>query len=102
MTSNHTLTQKDLKLDFGWSEYLTRVICRNLQFTWQKGVKQYALRDIEATINQKLEQHRTRTTTRNVLINTLERLEGRSNIIEVNFLGKLSRKENRGKGYVLN
>ncbi|NEO83008.1 MAG: hypothetical protein F6J87_01930 [Spirulina sp. SIO3F2] len=93
MNIDNVLTQQDLIDTFGWSRYLTRTICQNINAARHNGIKQYPVSEIRESVAVNLENPRTRKTTKNILVNTLERLEGRSNVIEVNFLGKLSRKE---------
>jgi|SRR5919202_4220452 hypothetical protein len=87
------LTQLDLKA-FGISDYLVREICRGLKFSQIKGgVKEYKLLDIKASIEKKLSQAQTRPKTRKDLQIVLDSLESKSNIVEVDFLKKLTPKE---------
>lgn len=93
MNTKATLTQRTLQQEFGWSRYLTRTICQGLDFMWLKGVKQYAADDLQAAISIRLNRPRLQQKNKNILTNTLNRLEGRSNLIEVDFLRKLSPRE---------
>ncbi|MEM8638222.1 MAG: hypothetical protein AAGG51_05290 [Cyanobacteria bacterium P01_G01_bin.54] len=93
MNIEDTLTQKDLHRDFGWSRYLIRTICRNLDYTWLQGVKQYVVADLQASIKTHLNRPKTQQQTKNILTNALNHINGDTNVVKVDFLRKLSTKE---------
>ena len=85
-----SLTQLHLK-SFGVSNYLVRQIVKGLKFSQATGgFKEYALPDVKASIEAKLSNAKTKPKSREQLERVLSRLEGESNIIEVDFLKRLS------------
>lgn len=89
MNSNDTITQKELQARFGWSQYLARKICRGMDFVWHERRKHYGIDDIRESITARLTQPKLRKKTQTILSNTLDRLDGKSNVVEVDFLNKL-------------
>lgn len=88
------LTQADLRaLDF--SEYLIGEICKSLDFVrLERGVKGYKPSDLKGAIEKKLSQPKTKSKTRENLRAALNIIDKQyNNVIEVDFLRKLSSEE---------
>lgn len=93
MTQTNTITQRELQNRFGWSRYLTQKVCTGLEAARFNDVKHYCLEDIQSAITTYLERPKLHKKTRILLNNTSDRLEGKSNVIEVDFLKKFSFEE---------
>ncbi|GAX37661.1 hypothetical protein [Nodularia sp. NIES-3585] len=86
-------TKTDLKA-IGFSEYLIKDICKGLAFVFlEVGVRGYNRSDLKAAIMNKLSQTNIRLQTRKNLQTALSLVDEKSNVIEVDFLGKLTLEE---------
>jgi hypothetical protein len=87
------VTQSDL-ISLGFSHYLVRKICKDLEFNYIKGgVKAYKSIDIKKSIKQKLAESKFKPKNRESLEKFLYLLEGQSNVIEVDFLTNLTQEQ---------
>ena len=87
------ITQSDLQ-SLGFSGYWIRKICKGLAFSRMKsGAKLYKRAEVKASIEEKISQPRIQPKTKEHLQVALDLLDGKSNVIEVDFLKNLSRKE---------
>lgn len=90
---NASLTQSDLK-KYGLSDYLVKQIVGNLKPVGTVlRAKTYSQGDIEAAIAAKISKPRTKPKTRKTLQEALLSIQGKSNVIHVDFLKKLSPQE---------
>ncbi len=84
------LTKADLKA-LGFSVYLIKVICKGLTFVQIKsGVRRYNCSDLKEAVMNKLSQTKIQPQTRESLQVVLSLVDDKSNVIEVDFLGKLT------------
>jgi hypothetical protein len=87
---SHLLTKADLR-SFAFSEFLIREICKDLNFvTIEKGLRGYKSVDIKEAIINKLSQAKIKPRTHEILQIALSLMADTSNVIEVDFLSKLS------------
>jgi hypothetical protein len=87
------LTKEDLKA-LGFSTYLIQSICKGLPFVYQESkVKGYNYSELKEAIMQKLSQAKIKPQTRENLQIALSLLDDKSNVIEVDFLNKLTLEE---------
>lgn len=87
------LTQSDLRY-LGFTDYLIREICKVLVFTCRKNrQKLYKRSEIIASIQEKISKPKIKPQTRERLQVALAILNGKSNVIEVDFLKKLKPQE---------
>lgn len=90
---NVNLTQSDLK-KYGLSDYLVKEIVATLKPVGTLlRAKTYSQGDIEAAIAAKLSKPRTKPKTRKILQGVLLSIQGKNNVIQVDFLKKLSPQE---------
>jgi hypothetical protein len=83
------ITKLELK-SLGLNDYLIREIVKGLNADNTNGFNLYFVSDIANSIKEKLAKPKTKETTRKKLQNVLEYLDGKSNVIEVDFLKQLT------------
>ncbi|MBD2142031.1 hypothetical protein H6F39_11835 [Anabaena sp. FACHB-1250] len=86
------ITRKHLK-NWGWTDYLIKEICQKLQFSNMDGLKSFRVSDIKESILEKIDSPRITDATQKRLLFVLDKIEGNDNLIEADFLGKLSFEE---------
>lgn len=90
---SNLLTKADL-ISLGFSKYLTREVCKGLaSVSMEKGTKAYTKIDLKNAIVKKLSQDTIKPLTRENLQVALSVVSEKSNLIEVDFLRKLSSEE---------
>jgi hypothetical protein len=86
------ITRQDLK-NWGWTNYLIKEICQQLQFSNLDGLKSFRASDVKESILEKIDNPKITEITKKRLIFVLDKIEGEDNLIEADFLGKLSFEE---------
>lgn len=84
-----SISKLELK-SLGLTAYLIREIVKGLKADHTNGFNLYALSDLTNSIKEKLENPKIKDTTREKLQKVLDYLEGKSNVVEVDFLSKLT------------
>lgn len=94
MSKDLTLLTKADLTSLGFSEYLVREVCKGLNsVSLEKGIRGYAQTDLKDAIINKLSQAKIKPQTRENLQVALRLMSDKSNVIEVDFLRKLSLEE---------
>ncbi|CDM98162.1 hypothetical protein RZS08_05675 [Arthrospira platensis SPKY1] len=88
-TENQKITRLHLK-SLGLTDYLVREIVKELPSEKENLYNIYSVSDVQKSIQQKLNNPRTKDTSRKKLAVVLEWLDGKSNVIEVDFLKNLT------------
>jgi|GEM_PF-6247418 len=93
MTSGHTLTKIDLKA-FNLSDYTINQLLEGLKvISITNGLKDYDRADVKISVEKRLLNYRVQNNNKAKLKRLLVDLNGESNIIEVDFLRRLSSDE---------
>ncbi|MFO7145301.1 hypothetical protein B9T16_29710, partial [Arthrospira sp. PCC 8006] len=87
-TENPKITRLHLK-SLGLTDYLVREIVKDLPYEKESSYNIYSVSDVQNSIQHKLNNPRTKDTSREKLAVVLEWLDGKSNVIEVDFLKNL-------------
>lgn len=87
-TKNQKVTRLHLK-SLGLTDYLVKEIVKELPSEKENSYNVYSVSDVQNSIQHKLNNPRTKDTSREKLAMVFEWLDGKSNIIEVDFLKNL-------------
>jgi len=88
------ITRQDLK-HWGWTNYLIKEICQTLESSKIEGLKNFKASEIKESILQKIDHPKITEKTKKRLLFVLDKIEGKDNVIEADFLVKLSSEQRR-------
>jgi hydroxymethylpyrimidine pyrophosphatase-like HAD family hydrolase len=83
------ITKLELK-SLGLNDYLVQKIVKGLKADQANGFNVYTVSDLTFSIKEQLEKSKTKENTKQKLQRVLDYLEGKSNVVEVDFLQQLT------------